>query len=147
LCLNDLFGGVAEDSCAAAGVAIGVNECCIFDAVVPRPVDRKGRGGFLDLEWFGPPEIGARASGRFSSREMVDSEHGLRSEGARSPGYRRPQAIAAFFLILREPQPSVRHVNKLGVRLFILYCRCQLDTLHRMLAELIYHGFIVPASK
>ena len=51
--LNDLFGRVAEDSCAAAGVAIGVNEGCIFDAVVPRPVDRKGGGGFLDVEWFG----------------------------------------------------------------------------------------------
>jgi hypothetical protein len=43
----------AEGGCDAAGVAIGEDEGSAFDAVEPPPVDREGRGSFLDVERFG----------------------------------------------------------------------------------------------
>jgi hypothetical protein len=49
-CLSDRVGRVAEDGCRAAGVAVGVEEGCAFDAVVALPVDCKGSVGFFDVE-------------------------------------------------------------------------------------------------
>ncbi len=51
--LRELFGRIAEHGCGTAGLSIGVDEGCAFDAVVTLPVDRKGGVGFFDVERFG----------------------------------------------------------------------------------------------
>jgi hypothetical protein len=57
-CLSDLVDWIAEDGCGAAGVAVGVDEGCAFDAVAPLPVDCKGSVGFFDMERFGVAAMG-----------------------------------------------------------------------------------------
>ena len=49
----ELVCRVADHGCGAAGVAIGVDEGCALDAIVPLPVDCKRCFGFFDVERFG----------------------------------------------------------------------------------------------
>jgi hypothetical protein len=50
---RELVGRVAENGCDTAGIAIGVDEGCAFDAIVSFPLDGKGAVGFFEVERFG----------------------------------------------------------------------------------------------